>query len=161
MLSGSFRSASHELSSPLKGVSAAQWTRFVRALEVQAIGAVSESGGFGSYDMRPRRLVELGYAKDLRSVRNEDGRTIRVCEFILPWTQDRFLADPILQYKVLSQSISLYLKALVGGDLKRPEDASVAGVLAVLHVGGRGALAGWPDLFIDTRARYDAARGAF
>ena len=147
--------------SPLEGVSNESWARFVAALEVQPIGAVSESGGLGSYDIRPRRLIELGYALALRSKRNEKGRQIYICDFILPWTQKRFLAEPVAQYVALSKSISLYHRALMSGELKKPEDASMAGALAVLHVGGRGALSGWPKLFDHTRTIYENARRSF
>jgi hypothetical protein len=147
--------------SPLEGVSQEAWQRFVASLEVQAIGAVSNSGGLGSYDIRPRRLVELGYATALRSKRTPTSRQIQVCEFILPWTQARFLSDSIAQYVALSRSISMYYQALVKGEIEKPRDMSVAGALAVLHVGGRGALKSWPKLFEKTQVRYQAAQKAF
>jgi hypothetical protein len=147
--------------SPLAGVSNAAWSRFYTSLAVQPDAAVSESGGFGAYDIRPRRLVELGYATALPSVRTEAGRQVHVCEFVLPWTQARFLADPIAQYAALRGSMVRYHRALLAGELLRPEGVSMAGALAILHVGGRGALASWPELFDSTRARFEAAREAF
>jgi hypothetical protein len=148
--------------SPLDGVSPLAWRRFVDALCVQEASAVSASGGLGEYDIRPRRLVELGYASGLRRERAAvGGRQVQTCVFVPPWTQARFLADTIAQYAALSKSISLYYRALVNGELKRPEGLSMAGALAILHVGGRGALQGWPKLFDNTRARYEAARKAF
>jgi hypothetical protein len=153
-------------SSPLEGVSNEAWRRFEAALKVQATGAISTSGGFGAYDMRPRRLVELRdgkgrpYATALRRSTGV-GRQSQTCDFVLPWTQKRFLSDSIAQYAVFAKSISLYHRALLSGELKRPEGVSMAGALAILHIGGRGALAGWPKLFDATRARFEAARGAF
>jgi len=147
--------------SPLDGVSHDAWQRFVSALEVQSSAVVSSSGGLGAYDMRPRRLVELGYAANLQSQRTAAGRTIRTCDFVLPWTKARFLTDPMAQYAALTRSVSMYYRALLRGEIKRPAGMSVAGALAILHVGGRGALAGWPKLFDNTRARYEAARTAF
>lgn len=149
------------LASPLPGVSIQAWTRFAQALEVQPIKAISESGGYGCYDMRPRRLVELGYAGNLQSARTPKGRMVYTCEFIHPWTAQRFLSDPIAQHKALALSMALYHRALSEGRLTRPEGVSLAGVLAILHRGGRGALAGWPTLFEHTAALYEQAEGVF
>jgi hypothetical protein len=147
--------------SPIPGVSDGAWARFVHALEVQPIRAVSESGGCGAYDLRPRRLVELGYAEDLRLERTQGGRQVYACRFKAPWTQDRFLADPVAQAAALRRSMVLYHEDLQGGAIRRPDGVSLAGALAILHRGGRGALEAWPDLFHHTRALYEAAQGAF
>lgn len=149
------------LASPLPGVSIQAWTRFAQALEVQQIKAISESGGYGCYDMRPRRLVELGYAGNLQPARTPKGRMVYACEFIHPWTAQRFLSDPIAQHKALALSMTMYHRALSDGKLTRPEGVSLAGVLAILHRGGRGALAGWPHLFEHTAALYEQAEGVF
>jgi len=144
--------------SPLEGVSADAWQRLIAPLAVQTAGAISESGGLGTYGILPRRLVELGYATNLRRL---DGGKRQVCDFVLPWTQSRFLADPIAQYAVLVKSMRAYYDALRGGDLSKANEMTIAGALAVLHVGGRGALKSWPTLFSNTRALHDAAQGAF
>jgi hypothetical protein len=149
-----------QLKSPLAGVPDGAWEKFVKALEVQPIKAVSESGGLGSYDLRPRRLVELGFAKNLRSKRTDKGRQVYECDLAAPMTSDRFLKDPIVQYNVLAKSIAKYAEDLDRGAIKKP-DVSKAGALAILHVGGRGALQSWPELFENTRAVYEAAQGAF
>ena len=159
------------LTSPLPGVSIDGWKNWLTMLEIQRLPdgrevirpmrAISESGGFGSYDMRPRRLVELGYAHNLRYERTEAGRYIHTCDFLSPWTQDRFLEDPLAQQRAVARSAALYHKGLTSGELVRPKEASLAGVLAVLHRGGKGALKGFPNLFDETRALYEAARGAF
>ena len=149
------------LRSPLPGVSNAAWVRFAAALEVQAPHLVSASGGYGSYDLRPRRLVDLGYARAPRRVRTKAGRMIYVCEFVEPWTQERFLADLLAQHQALALSMRLYHQDLTAGKLQRPQGLSLAGALAILHVGGPGALRGWPTLFKNTRARFARAQGAF
>lgn len=148
--------------SPLEGVSNDAWQRFIAALEVQASDAISESGGFGSYDIRARVLVDLKYAINPRlasSVRSK--REIHVCDFVLPWSKRKFLADPFAQYTVLVKSTRANYDAIRNGSLQKPKELSMAGALAILHVGGRGALRGWPKLFEHTRAVYEAARGAF
>jgi hypothetical protein len=146
--------------SPLSGVHTAAWRRFIAALDVQPMNATSRSGGLGSYDIRPRRLVELGYATNLRSLKMNE-RQVCACDFVLPWTQARFLSDSVAQYVVLVKSMRAYYSALVVGDLEKPVDVSMAGALAVLHLGGRGALQKWPDLFENTKALYVKAQGAF
>lgn len=148
------------LQSPLAGVSASVWSAFVRALDTQAIGAVSASGGYGSFDLRPRRLAELGYMQDLRST-DRNGRTIQVGAFVHPFTEAKLLVDPILQYRILVTSIKGYDAELTAGEVTKPAAVSRSGALAILHRGGRGALRTWPKLFSDTQALYDATKGLF
>jgi hypothetical protein len=148
--------------SPLAGVSDDGWRRLITALEIQPMRAISGSGGLGSYDVRPRRLVELGYATDLRyACRVHNRREVQICDFISPWSQKRFLSDPVAQYTVISKSLSLYYRALQANEIQRPKGMSLAGALAVLQIGGRGALESWPNLFNNTRVVYEAAKGAF
>jgi hypothetical protein len=147
--------------SPLAGIPAHAWRRFVAALKVQNFDRVSIGGGLGAYNIRPRRLVEIGRAKHFRRVQDIDGPAKQVCDFIAPWTEERFLADPTAQYAVLVKSMRLYYDALRDGTVKRPTGVSLAGALVVLHAGGRGALEGWPDLFDDTKALFEATRGMF
>lgn len=150
------------LHSPLPGVSSSSWARFVTALDVQDIKAVSSSNGLGAFDLRPRRLVELRYATNLRPVRSPtSGRQLYVCDFVAPWTREQFLSDPVAQYGVLAHSIGEYHRALSRGEIPLPDKMSLAGALAILHRGGNGALKAWPVLFPETRVLYDAARSAF
>lgn len=149
------------IKSPLRGVSDSAWGRFVKAIEGPSVKAVSESGGFGLYDIRPRRLVELGCATNLRYLYKQGGRSIQACDFKGPWTKDRFLADLATQYNVFRRSMELYHADLTSGAIKKPDSVSLSGALAILHRGGKGALAAWPGLFEHTRALYEAAQGAF
>lgn len=155
------RFRSQPLASPLPGVSNEQWTRLARALEVQPPRAISESGGYGSYDLRPRRLVELGLANNLRVTRTPSGRQAHACDLLLPLTEKRLLTDPLMQLVILRRAIASHHAQLCKNEITRPEGVTIAGGLAILHVGGRGALASWPNLFDETRALYEAARGAF
>jgi hypothetical protein len=138
--------------SPLEGVSTAAWQRFIAALEVQPTDAVSASGGLGAYSISPRRVAELT---------PDGGSKLDVRTFITPRMRDRFLKDPDAQYRVLAKSMRAYYDALRNGELKKPQDCSMAGALVVLHIGGRGALAGFPKLFERTQALYEKAQGAF
>lgn len=149
------------LESPLSGVSNEVWGKFYRTLKIQPSDQVSESGGLGAFDIRPRRLVELKYAEGLRTERTAKGRQIHVCEFFLPWTEEKFLEDSIAQYVAFRRSMLLYYTAMTSGELKLPEGVSKAGALAILHRGGEGALKSWPNIFSDTRAVFDRVQGLF
>jgi hypothetical protein len=146
--------------SPLDGVSTDAWQQFIAALEIQPTGAVSESGGLGAYAIRPRRLVEIERAVNLRYVK-KSSRYVHECDFELPWTKSKFLADPLAQYTVLARSMKLFYDALRRGDLTVPNGCSLAGALAILHVGGKGALKSFPKLFEHTQTLYERAQGAF
>jgi hypothetical protein len=76
-------------------------------------------------------------------------------------TGERFLSDLIVQSEMLSHSISVYYVALMSGELTKPSNVSFAGALAILHRGGTGALKAYPDLFDNTRALFERAKGAF
>ncbi len=136
------------LKSPLPGVSDAGWDAFVRALDVQPADAVSASGGLGSYDIRPRRLVEIGLAENFRIDREPGRRDRQGCDFK---SSKLFLADPRRQLAALARSIARYHAEVASGAIQVPAGLSLSGALAILHRGGRGALAAWPDLFDDTR----------
>lgn len=150
--------------SPLPGVPYANWHRFMLALEVQGVRDVSDSGGLGAYDFRPRRLVELGYAKNLKVTRTKANRQVHSCEFVLPWTRLKFLTDPMAQIEALEKSILEYHRRVLSGELKRPDGCSVAGACAILHRGGTGTLEAFArgeELFEGTKALFDRAKGAF
>jgi putative intracellular protease/amidase len=148
--------------SPLMGVPPQAWRRWVAAVKVQRFDKVSIGGGLGGYNIRPRRLVEIGRAKNFRRIKNDDnGPARQECDFIAPWTEERFLSDPTAQYAVLVKSTRLYYDALRDGSIRRPTGMSIAGALAVLHAGGKGALTDWPKLFDETKALYEATKGIF
>jgi hypothetical protein len=109
--------------------------------------------------MHPRRLVELKVADNLRY--EGSGGRVQVCDFIVPLTRERFLADPRLQYGLFARSITMYNQQLEAGELQQPEGATKAETLAALHIGGRGALENWTKLFERTRTRCRAVREIF
>jgi hypothetical protein len=146
---------------PLPGVSSPAWQGFVRALTVQGVGAVSDSGGFGCFDLRPRRLADLGIMSGIHAARTPSGRQVGTGAWVAPWTAGRFLGSLVAQYSALVRSLRLYDEAMRAGTLERPAGCSRAGALAILHRGGVSALRSFPNLFSDTRALYERAQGAF
>lgn len=143
------------LVSPIPGVSSTQWARFVSALDVQPPRTISPYGGLGSFDFRYRRLSEIGVARMVPS------KGKKVYEFVPPWNLQEFLMSSMKQHEVLCHSVRSYILSINNGEIKVPIDISRAGVLAILHRGGVGALERWPDIFPHTRARFEAAQGSF
>lgn len=155
-MSAAVRFSNTVVPSPLDGVSASAWHAFITALAVQPASAISIGGGLGAYNIRPRRLVEMGRAENFRRIGNR-----QACDFIAPWTQKRFLADRVAQDAVLVKSVRMYYDAIRDGSIKRPENVSMSGAIAVLQSGGRGAIEQWPTLFDGTKALYEATKGFF
>jgi len=151
------------IASPLPGVSDAQWERFRSVLE-QPIKAVSESGGLGAFDMRPRRLAELGYMHKLRQTRSSSGRLNWCGDFLAPWTRERFLSDLMVQHAALGKSMALYCEEIQRGEIKKPDGLSLSGALVVLHIAGKRGLERWSDpetRMPNTLARVNRADGIF
>ena len=129
------------LRSPLPGVPDRAWATFVFVLETQPLSAISDSNGLGCFEMRPRRLGDLGMMTSLRAVRRRS-RQVFEGTFVLPLTLERFLRDPLLQYGALRRSLERH----DGEDVAKkalPEGVTRAGALALRHRGGPGALSGW------------------
>lgn len=156
-----FASASVLLQSPLEGVSAEAWHKFLRAMSVQAIGDISESGGFGSFDLRARRLGELGMMDNLRTERR-GGRQVWVGDFVEPYNEVEFLRNFVTQTTVFKASMKAYDAEMKAGTIVRPEGVSRSGALAILHRGGRAALSNWPSRALgDTIALHEATKDIF
>lgn len=145
------------LPSPLSGVTNEAWTRFVCALAVQPLSAVSASNGIGMFAHRPRRLVDLGIMANPRSFRAPSGRMICVADFVSPRTDISFLRDPDAQYEVLKISTVDFASRVDA--LKKPAAMSLSGALCILHCAGPSALSG--KLFKDKEALYSKCREIF
>jgi len=161
-MSGRFRLAP----SPLVGVTDVAWNRFLGVMHVQAINAVSTSGGFGCFDLRPRRLAEIRIMRDVkleRRSRDEDlggKRAVYVGEFVSS-TREAFLNSFPMQLDAFVKSNRLY-DIVLRQELHRPEGVSRSGALAILHRGGKGALATWPEKALEeTKALFERANLIF
>lgn len=142
--------------SPLSEVTDAAWDAFVRTLSMRPIGATSEAGGIGSFDILPRRLGELGVMMNMR--RGPDGKWTG--DFVQPYSAESIRCDAGLQLRIFTLSMREYDKDLVG--MTRPPGASRSGCLAILHRGGAGALGRWPGgAFRTTREIFERANNLF
>ena len=168
----------------LSGVSGEGWRRFAHACTIaekdepnagqpRQFHVVSPWGGFGSFDLRPKRLEDLGLMTHVRPER-VNGRQIHIGEFIAdadlaalglgeifrgPLTRERFLRAPLLQNLVFFESIRRYdeeiRKAL-------PADVSRSGALAILHRTGPNGLASWTKRKLEnTVALFQRANNLF
>lgn len=155
------------LNSELPGVSSEAWTKFARAMRTAQRGAVSASNGIGGWELKPRRLADLGLMKNTSCVRSATGRMVWVGEFVSPLTLKDFLANTKLQYQAFSASMRKYLAGLRNGSIAKPDGGTPAGitlsgVLAILHRCGPNGLKSWnTKQFPDTAALYESANGIF
>jgi hypothetical protein len=158
------------LPSPLEGVSDGAWTTFADRMRTQAFGAVSPSNAIGAWAIKPRRLADLGLVMNLQQMRDQrTNRMIWTGQFMAPLTAKGFLADPKVQYNVLSKSMADYVEKLRSGaipkpDGGRPDGLTFSGILAILHRCGPSGLKNWNDpakRFEDTEKLVSKVNGVF
>ncbi len=156
--------------SPFKKVSDEKWTEFVNAMRTAELGDVSDSNALGAFEMKMRRLGDLGLVKNLRCVRSPDtNRLIWEGDFVAPMTAKRFLSDPDAQYKAFSDSMRAYRKSIKNGEVPWPQGGLVdgttfSGVLAILHRAGPKGIANFSSpesRFPETEELYKKANGIF
>ncbi len=143
----------------------AAWTEFVFAMRTALPQALSASNGYGMFELKPRRLADLGLMDNLRRARGAGGRVVWAGDFVKPLTAKKFLASPTEQYKAFGESMRRYVAALQDGSLGSAgvTDLSLSGMLAVLHRNGPHGLSNWAagDHFTDTEALVALANGVF
>lgn len=156
------------LTSEIPGVSDEDWTRFVVVMKTQSPRSVSASNELGMFAMRVKRLADLGLVKNLKSARAPTGRMTWFGDWVAPLTQDAFLGDPRIQYRVFAASMRCYADGLSDGDIECPDDLpsdmSLSGMLAILHRCGPHGLKSWSDKskrFEQTTDLFEAANGIF
>lgn len=157
------------LKSEIPNVSDAAWTSFVLTMKTAQPGAISASNDLGMFEIKTRRLADLGLVKDLKRARSPSNRLMWVCEFIPPLTQREFLSKPAIQYDTFIKSMRAYIEGLRDGSVPKPDGGflvgtSLSGVLAVLHRCGPSGLKGWndpDDRFPNTVALYERSNGIF
>lgn len=165
------------ISSPWKDVSDAAWTRFARVISKgQKPSHINPKGFYGMFDLGVRRLVDLGVMRNPRSKTIPDPKTgaqIRIWrgEWVVP--EDKFLADPKLQYDLFSKSMELYrniiaekYKQVIGLEING-QKATLSGLLALAHTCGAEGMYKWlttPEMrerFTWVTKAYERANGIF
>lgn len=142
--------------SPLSGVSPRAFAHFAEVLSLQGIADVSETGSIGSFLLSPRRLGEMGL---MDNVTHKGSKWSG--EFVAPDSLVAILKSPKRQYEIFCRSIRDYDDEIALFQESRGV-LSRSGRLAVLHLGGRGALAKWPEhAFRRTKAAVERANNIF
>lgn len=157
------------LKSEIPNVSDEAWTRFVFAVKTAQPSAVSASNALGMFELKARRLADLGLVENIKRARSPLGRLMWVGEFVSPLTQREFLSKPAIQYQAFVDSIKAYIENLRTESIPKPDGGfplgmSLSGALAVLHRGGPNGLKSWNDeenRFEDTVSLYERANGIF
>lgn len=157
---------SHLLKSELASVSDENWTRFVLAMKTAAVDSVSGSHALGAWEMRPKRLADLGLMENLRYSRTALGRMACDGDFKPPLTRKKFLENPGVQYRVFATSMRRYVDGLTDGTISEgtpPPDMTLSGALAILHRCGPSGLVKWSEeaRFSDTVDLYNRVNGLF
>jgi len=138
------------LPSELEGVSDEAWTQWVQAMQCTEPTTVSESGALGMFGIKPRRLADLGLMKDVEATNAPKTRRMGWRgQWVPPMTQDAFLGNLSIQYRVLVASTKLYAAGIEDGSIACPEgceDMTLSGALALLHRCGPKALERWADV---------------
>lgn len=154
----------HTLKSEIPEVSDAAWTKFALAMKTASPSAISDTGAYGMFQLKPRRLADLGLMKNLVNVKGK-----WTGDWVEPLTEKVFLASPPAQYRAFGASMRRYVDGLRDRTIPRPEGgrpegATLSGILAVLHRCGPSGLKTWNDVndrFPDTVALYQKANGIF
>jgi len=137
------------LQSEIEGVSDEAWTNFVLSMKTALPNAVSASGAFGMFEMRPRRLADLGITKNVVPVNSPTRRMMWIGEWVPPLTEEKFLKSPKIQYETFVNSMKNYDAGMADGSIKAPEywpeEMTWSGALAILHKCGPSGLVTWAD----------------
>lgn len=155
--------------SPLPGVPARAWVRFVRVMVVAPRAHRSPRGRLGMFGMDARRLADVSFMRSPRKVRlgGEDG--VWAGEWVSPLTEGDFLASEAAQHEAFARSArrlaeraAPHVGKVIGG-----RRASLSGLIAAGHLAGEEGLAGWvadPSVrrkFEATTRNFERANGIF
>lgn len=154
------------LKSELASVDDERWTQFVLAMKTAALDSVSGSNALGAWEMRAKRLADLGLMDNLRYGKTPLGRLACDGDFREPLTKRKFLENAGVQYRVFAASMRRYVDGLTDGTIKHVPDSAMtlSGALAILHRCGPGGLVKWADessRFSDTSDLFDRTNGIF
>ncbi len=173
-----FRPDGRLIKSELPGVSDNDWTDFVFAMKVGQRSSISPSNGLGMFDMRYKRLADFKLVSNLRYERDpQTNRSVQIADWTGSLTRvdpatnqpvqtaksrEEFLASAADQYDVFVRSMRAYAREIVTHKIKVPSGVSMSGALAILHRGGRAALAKWTEQqFESTKELFNRTNGVF
>lgn len=158
-----------ERPSPLRGVPAVAWSRFVTVMVQAPRSHATPRGRLGLFGMDGRRLADVGFMRSPRKVTVGSETGVWTGEWVAPLTEQKFLASAGAQYEALSRSMRR-MAPKVAGYVGRTVDGkkiSLSGLLAVGHLAGEDGVASWVadpavrQKFGQTTRNFERANGLF
>jgi len=148
--------------SPIPGVPAASWRRFVAIMVTSPRGLRSPRGRFGCFGMDARRLADVGFMTGPKKIRVGDEVGVWSGEWVPPLTEASFLGSAPAQYEAFCRSMRSLAPRVAPhvGKIVDGSRASLSGLLAAGHLAGEAGVAGWvrdPE----TRKRFRATTENF
>lgn len=157
------------LESPIKGVTAEQWGRFVGWIRGRNVSEISDAHHLGLFNVGYLRLRDLGFARALKQVVTGKGKRVWIGKMVPPLTEEKFLSDAGIQYRVFVLDMRDRMK-LVSPFIGMNIDDTVttaSGLLVVAKIAGTRGFHKWitdpaeRKRFERTTAAYLAANGIF
>jgi hypothetical protein len=131
-------------STPLPGVPLALWEKYVAVMVLAPKDRVSPQGKLGTFQMGPRRMVDLGLMTSSQKI-DRGGVGMWVGSWKPPLTEDKFLGSMPLQYAAFTRSCKAMapkVSGLVGVEVDGRK-CTLSGLLGVAHMAGEAGCLGW------------------
>lgn len=161
--------SSKSSSSPMPGVAASSWRRFVSVMVVAPKSHVSPRGRMGTFGMDARRLADVGFMDDAHKSQLGSELGVWTGSWRPPLDRDVFLSSTPAQYEAFCRSMRKMQPAAssLAGTVVDGSPATLSGLLAVGHLAGERGLASWiadPAVrkkFATTTQSFQRANGIF
>lgn len=141
--------------SPVPEASDAAWRRFVGVIGDGKSNSVTPNYHLGIFRQGARKLADLGVMTNVRRGRPPaigdyaGDRDVWVGEWVAPYSLERFLSDPALQYQLFARDVAklravvLQRHRAVLGQTRAGHVATLSGLIAVALRAGTRGLAEW------------------
>jgi len=158
-----------ERPSPVPGVPALAWERFVTVMVVAPRQHATPRGRLGLFGMDARRLSDVGFQSKPRKVTVGGELGVWSGEWVPPLSRETFLASTPAQYEAFSRSmrkLAPKVSRLVGLPIYG-KVSTLSGLLAVGHLAGEDGVTSWVtdpavrEKFKATTANFNRANGIF
>jgi len=158
-----------ERPSPLRGVPAMRWEKFVTVMVVAPKKTVTPRGRWGLFGMDARRLSDIGFMASPRKTTVGGIPGIWSGEWVAPLSRDHFLSSTPAQYEAFARSMRRMVPKVSGlvGLSVGSQRCSLSGLLAVGHLAGEDGVKSWVadpavrEKFQATTANFKRANGLF
>ena len=158
-----------EKGSPLRGIPALAWSRFVTVMVVAPKETRTPRGRWGMFGMDARSLADVGFIKSPRKTTVGAETGVWTGEWVPPLSDQGFLTSTGAQYEAFCRSmrrLAPKVSGLVGVPVAGRR-ATLSGLLAAGHLAGEDGILSWVqkpavrEKFRATTANFDKANGLF